>query len=421
MIQSPEGGTTSLPQYLQKRRPLTPTATAPAVQKAPTTAPTIQPPAGQGTKPAPTNVATAAPQPVLQHDPNVGLAKPIVPAAPPPPAATNPFMPARNPADQTGDGVPDDIKNYTLPWGTQRPGVVNDYNQDGQPDAPGTPIKPSTGGIGAVRPDTNPFLQMTGIDMNSPEYAAAMEKQREWMRLNPNAPILNFSGGASASNPFMTSMTSRPTAQAPAGRVGSNGPIFFNDTPGANEYRASQTGVNASAQPSGAGFRMSNFGQFLEQMMGGNRYTDPQIAQMRTQSTNRLDDIRRQEEDRAKVDAARRGVYYGSPLTNSMGDISERYVRGIADSETDLMRYVADANANDRQSNIGNIFKYAQGELDNQTTQASILEKLAQLGMQGGPTLNGAFGSFDNMQGPQGGGVDPAVWEMLGRVFGGGR
>lgn len=361
MLQSPEGGTTSLPQYLQKRKPLAPTTDVRqqiGVQKPPMTQPSVAPPAGQGTKPSVTSTSkVTAPQPV---------AKLIVPPAPPPPAApTNPFMqPAKNPADQNNDGVPDDIRNYTLPWGKQTPGNVNDYDQNGLPDAPGTPIKNPGPGLGAVQ-----------------------------------------------ANPFMA-----PKSQAPAGRVGANGPMYFNDTPGASEFQASQAAT--SGQPSGANFSMGNFGQFLEQMMGGSRYTDPQIQQMRTQSTNQLNDIRRQEEDRAKVDAARRGVYYGSPLTNSLGDISERFIRGQADAETNLMKQIADANAMDRQNNIGNIFKYGQGELDSQETQAGILEKLAQLGMQGGPTLNGAFGSFDSLQGPQSA-DDTSMWEMIGRAFGG--
>lgn len=83
----------------------------------------------------------------------------------------------------------------------------------------------------------------------------------------------------------------------------------------------------------------------------------------------------------AQSDAASRGVYYGTPLTTSQGDIQTEYLRGLGQLQSGIL----------------------QNEQQNQ---------LQRLGL--------ASGLLSNTPMPQGGGgIDPEVFQMLGTLFGG--
>lgn len=83
----------------------------------------------------------------------------------------------------------------------------------------------------------------------------------------------------------------------------------------------------------------------------------------------------------AQTDAAARGVYYGTPLTTSQGDIQTEYLRGLGQLQSGIL----------------------QNEQQNQ---------LQRLGL--------ASGLLSNTPMPQGGGsIDPEVFQMLGTLFGG--
>jgi hypothetical protein len=93
---------------------------------------------------------------------------------------------------------------------------------------------------------------------------------------------------------------------------------------------------------------------------------------MEDQFTRNNTDLRKQEESSAIGDAAKRGVYYGTPLTNSMGDIRERFIGRQADSQNALLKQIADSKQEDQNNAIGNVFKYGEGENANQQTQSTF-------------------------------------------------
>jgi hypothetical protein len=182
-------------------------------------------------------------------------------------------------------------------------------------------------------------------------------------------------------------------------------------------------GQTGQAKP-GAAIGMGNLKGVLEQILGGTvggqgRYGNDLIQHMEDQFTRNNTDLRKQEETSAIGDAAKRGVYYGSPLTNSMGDIRERFIGRQADSQNALLKQIADAKQEDQNTAINNIFHYGEGENANQQTQSSILTALANLGMAGGPSMSGAYGDFNSL--PQPGVSDMSdVYKLLGSLFGGG-
>jgi hypothetical protein len=191
-------------------------------------------------------------------------------------------------------------------------------------------------------------------------------------------------------------------------------------TPAAQPVTPGQTG---QGKPGGA-IGMDHLKGVLEQILGGTvggqgRYSNDLIKHMEDQFTRNNTDLRKQEESSAIGDAAKRGVYYGTPLTNSMGDIRERFIGRQADSQNALLKQIADSKQEDQNNAIGNVFKYGEGENANQQTQSDILAKLAGIGMSGGPSMSGAYGDFNSL--PQPGVSDMSdVYKLLGSLFGGG-
>lgn len=92
-----------------------------------------------------------------------------------------------------------------------------------------------------------------------------------------------------------------------------------------------------------------------------------------------LEDQRRSALADTTSNAAARGVYYGSPLTTSQGDIQTQYLRGLGQLQSGILQ-------NEQQN------------------------ELSRLGIAGN-LLNSA-------PQVQGGGLDPAVYQMLGQLFG---
>jgi len=82
----------------------------------------------------------------------------------------------------------------------------------------------------------------------------------------------------------------------------------------------------------------------------------------------------------AVSDASARGVYYGTPLTTSQGDIQTEYLRGLGQLQSGVLQ-------NEQQN-----------ELSRLGIAGNLLNSTPQVG---------------------GGGIDPAVFQMLGTLFGG--
>ncbi len=151
-------------------------------------------------------------------------------------------------------------------------------------------------------------------------------------------------------------------------------------------------------------------------LSGEGRYDNETIEALRTASRNRLEDERRLATDRLTANAASRGLLRSSGLSTSLGDVEERFIRQLADSEADVNRQVADARQQDLISAIQAAQGFGQGELQNQAQEQNFLLALAQLGLLGGPTIPGAVGSFGDLPFPQTGNSND-FYQYLGTLF----
>jgi hypothetical protein len=160
---------------------------------------------------------------------------------------------------------------------------------------------------------------------------------------------------------------------------------------------------------------MNRLQQVIEQMLGQpGAYDSPLIQQLRESGMHNLEDLRRTEEDRLRGDAASRGVYRGSGLSNSLGDLSERYVRGAQDLEADLLEKAANSHQQGLGQAIQSAFGYEQGQQQYNQQQIQLLTTMAQLGMLGGPNIPDAVGQYGTMPLPTPG-DNSWIYQMLGQ------
>ena len=95
-------------------------------------------------------------------------------------------------------------------------------------------------------------------------------------------------------------------------------------------------------------------------------YGADQVDAARKQGYQKLDDTRKLMQDQAIADASRRGVYNGTPLTNSLGNIDAQYMRDATDLETNLSRDQAQRYQQDRLGAINAILGYGQQQQQGQ-------------------------------------------------------
>jgi hypothetical protein len=133
--------------------------------------------------------------------------------------------------------------------------------------------------------------------------------------------------------------------------------------------------------------------KLMDMLDHSSAYDAQQVDAARKQGVQNLDDQRRMAEDRAKADAANRGVYYGSPLTTSLGDINSQFLRGQSDLETNLIRDQAQRQQQDRMSAIQAILQYGQQQQNGQAMDNDLWFKLMQLGYGGYPQLPNPSGT----------------------------
>lgn len=358
----PVGGTTSLPQYLQQRQAtgtLSVPGGAPASGDPRTAGAQARPGMNSFTGSGPATKPTVQAPNIDQSAKPQAAPNPVVPPPPPPPA---PPVVA-----QEGPGM-------TQGW----MGATN------QPFVPGS-------GPGDINSPNNPYGR-------SGHYDPATGK---WSMIVPGGQ------GGSSDNPLINAINSGHATPAQIAQWNAQ-----------NDVSGGMPAPQANGQPGAVG--LENLRAVLERGLANNsRYSGDLITRLQDQMSGNLNDERRMAEDRAKADASARGVYYGSPLTTSLGDIGERYLKAQSSGQTDLLKQIADANATDKQSSIDNVFRFGQGEQDSVNSQNDLLTRIADLGLRGGPTIPGATDSFNSL--PQPTAPDySSIYQLLGSLFGGG-
>lgn len=127
------------------------------------------------------------------------------------------------------------------------------------------------------------------------------------------------------------------------------------------------------------------FKQLMEMLNNPSRYGAAEAQKTRDQGMQRLKDEQTIAMDKATANAAGRGVYNGTPLTNSLGDIGQQFIRGSADLETNIERDQAQQYQNDRNSAIQAIFGYGDRQNQQSQWQQDLWLRIQQMLGQGGP------------------------------------
>lgn len=242
-------------------------------------------------------------------------------------------------------------------------------------------------------------------------------QQRQQQPTKPAQPNTSLSGATGAAQ---QAQPSQPTVTPPKTQTTSAAPAAPNVTPvGTQSTNVSVPPPPPPAAPSPAAppAPLSGLQQTIaDQIKNPGAYGSPEIEAMRKSGMQNLEDLRRSEEDRLTANAASRGVLRGSGLSTSLGDLSERYVRGAQDLEADLMEKAANSRQTGLQQAIQNALGFGQGELANNQFLANLQLALMQMGMQGGPTIPGAVGDYNSMPIPQPG-DNSWIYQVLGSTY----
>jgi hypothetical protein len=165
---------------------------------------------------------------------------------------------------------------------------------------------------------------------------------------------------------------------------------------------------------------LGDLGKVIERFLGQpSRFGLPEVQQTRSAIREDLLADARVREAAAESDAARRGVYFGSPLTTSKGDIQSDLNRALARADADLLMEQARTQAGDRERAIGAGERFGQNAFLNELARGQLGLNAASLGSQGGPSIPGSVGTIAALPGAQTGGLDPALIALLGSLFGG--
>lgn len=157
------------------------------------------------------------------------------------------------------------------------------------------------------------------------------------------------------------------------------------------------------------------------QLQNPSRFDLPQVQQAYNFFKQDLQDQARLAGSNAIADANARGVYYGSPLTTSLGDINTQLQRGLGALATNIGLEQAQTQGQDLNSAIQNGMNFGQLGMVGQNQNFNQALQTALLGEQGAPTMTGyggALGGFSpalNMMGN----YNPSMYQNLGSMLAG--
>lgn len=168
----------------------------------------------------------------------------------------------------------------------------------------------------------------------------------------------------------------------------------------------------------GAPVKLQDLGGEIEKNLGNpSAFNSDLLQQTFGYLKGDLENTRDKELANADIDAASRGMYFGTPGLQSRSNVREKYNRGVGDLATQLALKQAETYGNDRQQAMDAAFKFVGGANEADAQEAQLAALMASLGMNGAPTMAGAAGM--NIPTPDFGGIDPAAIQALGAMFAG--
>jgi hypothetical protein len=164
--------------------------------------------------------------------------------------------------------------------------------------------------------------------------------------------------------------------------------------------------------PEGGAVPLGGLGGLLERQLGNpSRFGLPQVQQAFDFLSGELQRGAQGAEQRAITDAQQRGVFFGSPLTTSLGDIATELQRGQGNLASTLALAQAQTGGQDLNAAIANAFRFGENQLGAQQFAGQLgLNALGQ-GQQGAPDINSILAMIQ--------GLPTAQMGNLGGQFGG--
>lgn len=238
----------------------------------------------------------------------------------------------------------------------------------------------------------------------------------------PQRSMINFSGQRPFAQPLQRAATMarqgipnpQGTWQALAQRKQQpqfSPPGHFNPVPQQPVLQQPQQPENPNS--------IKNLQSIIEQNIGKTRFDLPAADSIFKHFSRNLEDTAKLKGSDAIADASRRGVYYGTPLTTSLGNIDTELQRGKADLATNVLFSAAQTGMQDNQLGIDNAFRFGELARSGELQDREFAALMAQLGMAGELTPGQALASYGPIQQPQGSSLDPAIFAQLGSLFGG--
>lgn len=119
---------------------------------------------------------------------------------------------------------------------------------------------------------------------------------------------------------------------------------------------------------------------------------------------------------RTRSSASSRGMFFGSPLTTAEGTLESNLQRAKTGMNAQLLQRQAEVLGSDRARAIGQAMGFGENINQSALQEAGMGSELLQAGMQGSPDM----AQLLQMYGGQQFGVNPALYQALGQMYGGG-
>lgn len=150
-------------------------------------------------------------------------------------------------------------------------------------------------------------------------------------------------------------------------------------------------------------------------------YSDEEIQGLRSAWASDRD--RRQGEAISDVtgNAARRGVFFGSPLTSGIGEVRQGFERDTLQFENELIDKIVQAREGRTNSTVQSALQFLGLANNEEQARNQLALAAAQIAQAGGIDPNSVLALLMGMGDGSGGGIDPQLYALLGNLFQGNR
>jgi len=413
-LRPPVGGGRPAPTFLQQKQPTVGGKKRPVITPPPTTSGAGTPAAGGGgpqapgpqiLPPAPPQTGGAGGVPAIQPQQRPNIQPPQAPEGvnfvQPQPNA--PVLTAQNVAGSgalpTGQFAPPPPPVPAPTPAPVQPGVAAPQVQPPQPQAP------------VPQPQVQPQVQPPGIQQPVAAQQPLQPLQLpQFDRFGQPTP----QGGPVAGLP--------PTLTPQGGNV--NPQLGAGSTTGSTiggqpDDPTGLLGTNPLVPQGTEAIGLGNLGGLIErQLANPSAFGSSQVQDAFKGLVGQLDESAETANQRAIADAQSRGVFFGSPLTTSQGDIATQLQDAKGNLATQLLLNQAQTFGQDQNAAIGNAFRFGENQLGADQFAASLGLQSFGAGNQGAPNINSAANAIaaQPLPAPQGG--SNAALGALGALFG---